>query len=137
MMRRLLYVSTARAGLMDADVQRIVATAQRVNAERSVTGLLVFNGVAFMQALEGEEATIHDLFADIAGDQRHHGVVMVLNEKIRDRGFPDWSMMFATAARANNDRRKLGQPNGAPAAALPPDLPEHIFQLFTSFNTLG
>ncbi|MBN9064225.1 MAG: hypothetical protein BGP06_10860 [Rhizobiales bacterium 65-9] len=136
-MRRLLYVSAARDGLRESDVKDIVATAQRFNASSSVTGLLAFNGVNFMQAIEGEEDAVLDLFAKIAADARHRSVVMLINERVSERGFPDWSMMYARAARASGDRRRLLDRNGLPAAALPPDLPDHLFQLFTSFNTLN
>lgn len=47
-----------------------------------------------MQALEGEEAVVRDLFARISKDTRHHHVLTLAANEVPARQFPDWSMGF-------------------------------------------
>ncbi len=93
-LHRLLYASTARAGLGPDDIADIVATAQRVNAELSVTGHLAFDGMAFAQILEGDGDTIKDLYAKIRRDRRHSGCVLLSFVPAAERRFDGWSMGY-------------------------------------------
>ena len=53
-MFRLAYVSNARLGLNQNDLDSIMHTSKLRNKLAGVTGLLLFNGVNFMQVLEGD-----------------------------------------------------------------------------------
>ncbi|NRD88822.1 hypothetical protein C8024_04160 [Sphingopyxis sp. BSNA05] len=53
MISSISYISTARAGLTDADFQAILEEASKRNETLGLTGLLTFNGLNFMQTLEG------------------------------------------------------------------------------------
>lgn len=90
----LLYASSARPGLTKADVDDIVATASRVNAELNVTGLLAFDGRGFAQILEGEGETIQALYEKIKRDRRHSGCVLLFSGETKERRFEGWSMDY-------------------------------------------
>jgi hypothetical protein len=60
----------------------------------NVTGALVFTEARFAQVLEGPEASITELMADIERDKRHRDVEVVLVESIAERRFPGWAMAY-------------------------------------------
>lgn len=133
---RLVYVSTASPGLLQADLDTILDTARARNAAEGITGLLVFNGFNFMQLLEGPPASVQRVFNAICRDQRHSGVVRVLSGETDQRAFAGWAMGYA--------RTGSGQDNGAFAlttealkAHLPEDLSPELHMLFISFNTMS
>ena len=96
-MKRVVYVSTAAPNLADDDVERLAADAVRRNETLDLTGLLAFNGVNFMQALEGEEAAVDEVFGSIRRDSRHGGLVALIEEPCSSRLFPDWRMRYVRA----------------------------------------
>ena len=57
-MKRLIYISTAIDTIQESDIDDIVATAQRVNEVQSLTGVLLFNGLNFLQLLEGPQSNV-------------------------------------------------------------------------------
>jgi len=89
----LVYCSRAATGVDAAVVDRIVETAQRGNAVRDITGLLVFGGGLFFQWLEGRREQVLELMALIEQDDRHHGIVVLdTGEEVRERLFAGWAM---------------------------------------------
>lgn len=57
-----------------------------------------------MQALEGEEQTVKNLFAKISLDDRHHGIIPLLQAPIAERQFPDFAMAFRDLNLAANQK---------------------------------
>lgn len=115
-LQRLVYVSTAARSLSDEDLEALAIQSKASNARRGVTGLTVFNGRNFMQALEGEGDVIGALFQRIASDDRHSGVVTISETAIEVRAFSDWVMFVARVpADAGNLQKHL-------AVALPADI---------------
>ncbi|MFC3101949.1 BLUF domain-containing protein [Altererythrobacter lauratis] len=88
----LLYCSTATANLNDAGLTRLAEGAARFNAQRNVTGLLVFNGKNFMQVLEGSEEDVREVMDRIAADPGHRDIIYLRTEPRRARECPNWSM---------------------------------------------
>lgn len=97
-MKRIVYVSTARPDLSDAEVKALVAQAVEHNRQANVTGLLAFNGANFLQALEGEDDAVASIYAAIRRDSRHSGVIAIVDEPCEDRLFPDWRMRYVRTA---------------------------------------
>ena len=88
-----VYCSRASAGVDAAEVDRIVATARRLNPAQGITGMLVFGGGVFTQWLEGPRDNVTALMAVLRADPRHHEVVQLSeSEELRERLFPDWDM---------------------------------------------
>ncbi len=91
---QIVYVSTARADLGEADIEQIVETAARNNALRDLTGMLMYADGQFMQMLEGEETVIDALLDKLRLDPRHHDLTVLERAAIENRSFADWSMGF-------------------------------------------
>ena len=91
---RLAYVSSARHLFSKAELLALLNQARDKNARLGITGMLLYKDGNFMQLIEGEETTIHALFAAISADPRHHQSVVVLDESITERLFENWSMGF-------------------------------------------
>ena len=91
-MIRVLYFSTAKAGLTEDELNEMVTQWQADNAARGVTGALAFNGRNFCQVLEGEEQVVRDLIAATEKDPRHSGFKILDEKQIVTRHFDSWSM---------------------------------------------
>jgi hypothetical protein len=64
------------------------------NEPLGITGLLLYRGGTFLQALEGEEAVVRALADTVAADPRHHDFLVFGSGPARARSFPAWSMGF-------------------------------------------
>ncbi|WP_054144421.1 BLUF domain-containing protein [Bosea sp. AAP35] len=94
---QLIYASESR--LVEAnrhrEIDRIVETAQRLNARNAVTGFLLVTSGAFAQVLEGDDATVAETYTRIAADPRHGAIRLLAESPIARRGFARWSMGLA------------------------------------------
>lgn len=91
-LERLIYCSQAAPDLSDGDLQAILVTARRRNAELGVTGYLLYDDGCFIQALEGESETVRRLADEIAMDPRHTDFDILAIDPIDEREFGDWAM---------------------------------------------
>ena len=64
------------------------------NTRAGITGLLLYQSGAFMQALEGEKAALVELFEKISHDPRHHRIIRLIQGPIKERNFPNSAMAF-------------------------------------------
>ena len=60
----------------------------------AVTGLLMFNGAAFGQAIEGPVAAIDRLYMRIANDPRHCQINLHDDLSLEWRVFDEWTMGY-------------------------------------------
>lgn len=95
---QLAYASILRALYPPAELERLLSEWRVANARRAITGLLLVQGRACFQVLEGFPDAVEALFARIEGDPRHHHVVRLLHRQIDQRQFGDWSMKLSRAA---------------------------------------
>ena len=67
-----------------------------------MTGILVYYGGRFLQALEGEQPAVEAIFARIGKDHRHGDIrILARNTSVgKRRTFGDWSMAFSDTAGA-------------------------------------
>ena len=121
-LKSLMYVSRARPDLTTDDVRAIHRIARTLNALDGVTGLLLYNGVTFMQVVEGAQSAIDDLMRRLVADQRHSQIKIVDERLIEQRSFPEWAMKLM---RIGADYPEAQQDL---AVELPPHLPEPIRQ---------
>lgn len=94
----LIYVSSAREPLSADDLFALLNTSRRNNQRQGITGMLLYKGGNFMQALEGETESIRRLHEKIQRDRRHHGLLTLLERPIEARQFTQWSMGFSNLA---------------------------------------
>ncbi len=100
MLVRLLYASRAVEPTQSA-IESILSTARQHNQDQGVTGILVYGGGVFMQALEGGRQVVSDLYGTIQRDARHKDVMLLHYEEILERRFGGWAMGLVDVGRIN------------------------------------
>ncbi|RVT90406.1 BLUF domain-containing protein [Sphingomonas crocodyli] len=91
-MLQLTYISTAAPSLSIYDAEMILETSRRNNSHAGLTGLLVFDGTRFLQALEGDQIPVEDTYLRICADTRHRAVVELSRRSVNARQFGGWAM---------------------------------------------
>jgi hypothetical protein len=91
-MLQLTYISTASRDVDQLAVNDILKSARRNNAAAGVTGLLLYDGKRFLQALEGDAEAVNRIYTAIKGDPRHRAVVLLSSGESDKRAFGDWAM---------------------------------------------
>ncbi len=94
----LLYVSELT--IPDAgEVDRICHQSRDNNERDDITGLLVFDGKAFCQFVEGPEPAVAALLGRLELDSRHTRMsVLHHGPALADRRFTDWRLGYAYSA---------------------------------------
>lgn len=113
-LRQIVYISAARPGFEPRELQEIFTAAAAANAERGVTGLLLYRDLEFMQVIEGPASEIEPLFRSICRDSRHTTIIKLLDREIAEREFPDWAMQLVDARGALTEFRTFDLSGGAP-----------------------
>ena len=88
------YVSTEALKFSEEALVALLSEARNANADRDVTGLLLYREGSFYQVLEGSESAVMATFQDIEGDPRHKEVRVLFNGETDAREFADWQMGF-------------------------------------------
>lgn len=91
-----LYVSVLAPETPITAVAAIASHARVANAQRGITGLLVFDGQWFCQQLEGGQEDVLATLARIGRDARHGQVVVVYQGPLAVRRFADFRLAFST-----------------------------------------
>ncbi|MEH6759071.1 MAG: BLUF domain-containing protein [Parasphingorhabdus sp.] len=126
------YISTARSDLETSDFQIILDSANHRNAELGLTGLLAFNGLNFMQILEGPRDNVNCCIRSIEADKRHDGMVIFDRREAQHREFPDWKMAGILLSAEGSDT-KLGIDELLSSKWVKPETRKH----FVSFKSFG
>ena len=109
-----LYTSLLAPGEGLGAVPRIVKSARAHNALHGITGLLIFDGEAFCQWIEGPASSVETLMQRIRADTRHTSVRTLLNEPMAARRFRDFSIAYASFG-GGGLMHALGSAEGAAA----------------------
>ena len=96
LVHQVIYSSAAVAPFSEAELTELLAKARINNGRLGVTGMLLYHEGSFLQALEGDERVLDDLFTKIGKDKRHHRVVTLLRRGVDERLFNQWQMGFAS-----------------------------------------
>ncbi len=132
----LVYVSTAIDDLKVEEIGRILDVSQSNNYERFVTGFLAHNARHFMQAIEGEESEVRDLYDRILRDDRHTGLVQIIGETITQRAFPNWSMNYYRVDKPAMTTSMVVRRDDPVDNLLPKEMPRELMHLFTRFLSI-
>jgi hypothetical protein len=92
MLHSLIYVSTAVHKLSNELLSSLAEQSSSRNGPLDVTGLLLYSDGNFMQCLEGPKEAIDILMKSIYSDGRHFGLVVLSDDEIKNREFPEWGM---------------------------------------------
>ncbi|MFO7829752.1 MAG: BLUF domain-containing protein [Bacteroidales bacterium] len=90
----IVYVSFSDKVLSEKGLDELLVDIRKRNKLQKVTGLLLYNDGTFIQLIEGKTNIIQNLFEKIKNDKRHSNVVLLLEESIKKRAFPDWTMGY-------------------------------------------
>jgi hypothetical protein len=102
--QQLVYLSSSRLNWTASELDRLLTRARIHNGARGITGMLLYAGGNFLQALEGPAALITPLMERIRADKRHWHVRPVILQQVACRDFPDRSMGFC---RCEPENRKM------------------------------
>ena len=98
----LLYTSNLAPGVSVGNIAGIARASRQRNAQRNISGTLVFDGLRFCHYLEGPQNSVRELAKRIAADPRH------VDFKIRHEGpyggprrFAAWSLGYSLAQHAD------------------------------------
>jgi hypothetical protein len=91
-MLQLTYISSVTPGTPEFAVNDILRASRHNNAAAGVTGLLLFDGRRFLQALEGEAEEVNAAYQRIKVDPRHRAMVLLSSSEVTERAFGDWAM---------------------------------------------
>lgn len=135
---RLIYRSRSRISADDRStaLADIFSVARSRNKQSGVTGALLVTEGWFVQALEGDEATVRRLYEHICEDARHDQVTLIESVAVDDRVFPRWAM--AEVSKVGRADIPLHLTDGRlHAAADRPVTREQSAVLRTMRNTIG
>lgn len=103
-MLQITYHSRAEAAFADGDFANLLAQCQRRNRRDSITGLLLFDGFRFLQAIEGPHELVEVCMTRIANDARHTAVHVHSRKHIADREFGSFAMASNLPDTSKPDR---------------------------------
>jgi hypothetical protein len=98
---RIAYVSATPCELSRSELDTMLSRWRRLNAERAITGFLLYHRASVFQVLEGFPDVVQALFTTISHDPRHRFVAKLVDEPIAQRSFGDWSMGNARVVRTD------------------------------------
>jgi hypothetical protein len=87
-----LYISNREKICTNDFVNDILDSAQLINPENSVTGLLMYSNTYFLQYIEGPIDNVNRLFESIKADFRHRNCMKISTGFLNERIFPSWQM---------------------------------------------
>lgn len=96
----IIYVSLAVREMTEVELVELLAKAQERNAQRGITGLLLYHRREFLQLIEGDRPDVESLFAAISRDARHQQIHTLWEGDVQARGFQRWSMGFVATDEA-------------------------------------
>ena len=91
-----IYASTAESTFSESDIPALLTQARTANAERAITGMLLYIDGGFFQVLEGDLDAIDEVYRRILRDPRHSRITLIIREPIAARAFSEWTMGFCT-----------------------------------------
>ena len=94
--RAVAYVSEA-LDLDAREIDQIVTNAAAFNLQAGVTGVLLFDGIRFLQYIEGPEDGLGIALQRVYGATSHENVIELNRGRVGRRQFPYWSMHWIRA----------------------------------------
>ena len=93
-MRQIVYMSRAKIHLPQEALAELRLGAYERNEEMGVTGLLVYDGSRYIQALEGKADSVHEIMNSIANDSRHDHITYLADRPLKTRQFVGWALEY-------------------------------------------
>ena len=93
-MRIIIYISRAKQNFTSGDLADLRNLADARNRSEDITGLLLFDGTRFIQALEGDAAAVQAVMNRIAKDPRHDNISYFKPITTDCRQFKSWATEY-------------------------------------------
>ncbi|WP_333628026.1 BLUF domain-containing protein [Stenotrophomonas cyclobalanopsidis] len=99
--RAVAYISEAgpavagdTLGLGSGKLDELVDDAARFNRDAGVTGVLLFDGLRFLQYMEGPEDGLSVAYSRVQGASSHTGLIELHRGRVGSRRLPFWPMRW-------------------------------------------
>ncbi len=102
-MIQLAYTSLASKALSKSQLLMLLQQARIFNAEKNITGILLYKDLSFFQVIEGDDTTILNLMSTIGNDNRHFNITKLYTRPIESRNFNLWSMGYINLENSEAD----------------------------------
>ena len=119
-MYELIYLSTANPEINQSDIENILSTARKFNADNNLSGCLIFHNNHFLQLLEGDKEIVTSLYEKIIKDQRHTNIRLLHESNKTIRSFAEWRMAFVDLSTHTDIEQKMFVDNLLTYADLTP-----------------
>lgn len=106
MIYSLIYISAVTQDFTEQLVHELLEISRKNNKIYGITGLLLLNTYQFLQYLEGDEKNVKQLMKNILNDSRHTNVIIIKEEKIKQRLFANWSMGYKNIRNLSKNQLK-------------------------------
>jgi hypothetical protein len=90
----IVYTSRAKRPFTHVDLVNLRAFSASVNRVTDITGLLVYDGKLFIQAIEGDVAAVKATMKRITKDPRHDNITYIERRETEHRQFGQFSTQF-------------------------------------------
>lgn len=94
LIKQLVYISRSIKLMTSADLLPLLEQSRHRNTAADITGMLLYKDRSFIQLLEGPEQAVDQLYSCIFADSRHLKVKTVVELRVAERSFSQWSMGF-------------------------------------------
>ncbi|MCB8946072.1 MAG: BLUF domain-containing protein [Ardenticatenaceae bacterium] len=106
----IIYASSSIELLTDEQLVAILESSQRNNERLGITGMLLYHDGNFIQAIEGPDEAVLELYEKVKNDKRHRDVTLLGKDPITERQFPTWTMGFKNLNQLSpEDRVRFNQ----------------------------
>ncbi len=122
-MKQIIYASRP-FGFDEGGLNSILSTARRRNSRNDITGALICRADIYLQLLEGPAEAIGDTYERIKRDDRHLEVMLIRDQEVDRRLFPEWSMLDDPARSWMWNQAEIA------AGALQAASPEEVLAVF-------
>jgi len=109
---QIVYLSRAAQRFSEHALAEMELEAATNNSRDGVTGLLVYDGIRFLQAIEGPEPILRQTMKRICADPRHHAIDVVTDRQVDAPQFGDWGMVLRRAEPGTCSRRFIADLRG-------------------------
>ena len=82
-------------GFTSTDLEDLLTRSREANTGDAISGMLLFKAHRFLQLLEGPADAVRAKMRLIREEARHYDVLVLLEEAVPERQFPDWTMGYA------------------------------------------
>lgn len=94
-LRCVVYVSSAVRLLNELELEQLMESARKFNAESGITGVLLYYDGTFFQYFEGPETAVEQVYERIRRSPLHWNLIELFRSGIVRRLFEDWYMGLA------------------------------------------